>query len=151
MIVKASLRRAKMNKAAGTDGIPAEFYKYARDVLEQPLTALFNHLLDNGSYPSAWCEGLINPLHKRESPTLPDNYRKITITPAIGKLFDGILNNRLQFAKECLSLDDPFQRWFKPKASATEKYLYQTASLIRAKQNDVLYTHASSTLNLRLI
>ena len=99
---KLSLKRMKANKAAGTDGIPSEFYKYTGDILDHPLTALFNHVLNTGSYPDTWCEGLINPLHKRESPTLPDNYRKITITPAIGKLFDGILNNRLQFAKECL-------------------------------------------------
>ena len=66
---RASLRRAKIHKAAGTDGVPSEFYKYARDVLEQPQTALFNHSLDSGSYPSAWCEDLINPLHKLESPT----------------------------------------------------------------------------------
>ena len=48
---RASLRRSKINKAAGTDGIPSEFYKYARDVLEQPLTALFSHLLDNEFIP----------------------------------------------------------------------------------------------------
>ena len=59
-------------------------------------------------------------VHKRESPTLSDNYRTIAITPTIGKLFDGILNNRLQFAKGCLSLDDPFQKGFKPKSIATD-------------------------------
>ena len=111
---KASLKYMKVNKAAGTDGIPSEFYKYTCNILDQPLTALFNNVLDTGSYLSTWCVGLINPLHKPDSPTLPDNYRKITITPAIGKLFDGILNNRLQFATECLSMGDPFQNGFKP-------------------------------------
>ena len=38
---------------------------------------------------------------------VPENYRKISVTPAIGKIFDGILNNRLQFAKECLGTGDP--------------------------------------------
>ena len=76
---------------------------------------LFNHVMLTGLYPNTWCAGLINPLHKRDSPFLPDNYRKITITPAIGKIFDGILNNRLQFAKECLGTGDPFQNGFKPK------------------------------------
>ena len=71
---KASLKYMKVIKAAGTDGIPSEFYKYTCNILDQPLTALFNIVLDIGSYPSTWCEGLINPLHKRDSPTLPDNY-----------------------------------------------------------------------------
>ena len=108
---KASLHRMKANKAAGTDGIPSEFYKYASGILDQPLTALFNHVLNTGLYPRTWCEGLINPLHKRDSQTLPGNYRKITITPAIGKLFDSILNdlNRLQFAKEGRRIGNTFQ------------------------------------------
>ena len=106
---KASLKYMKVNKAAETGGIPYEFYNYTCYILDQPLTALFNNVLDTGSYLSTWCEGLINPLHKRDSPTLPDNYHKITTTPAIGKLSDGILNNHLQFAKECLSMGDQFQ------------------------------------------
>ena len=118
--IMASLKRVKANKAAGADGISAEFYKCAGDILALPLTALFNHVMLTGLYPNTWCAGLINPLHKKDSPFLPDNYRKITITPAIGKIFDGILNNRLQFAKECLGTGDPFQNGFKPNASAID-------------------------------
>ena len=138
---KASLKYMKVNKAAGTDGIPSEFYKYTCNILDQPLTALFNNVLDTGSYPSTWCEGLINPLHKRDSPTLPDNYRKITITPAIGKLFDGILNNRLQFAKECLSMGDPFQNGFKPKSGAIDNIFLLNGIIDKCKANGrPLYT-----------
>ena len=118
--IMASLKRIKANKAAGADGIAAEFYKCAGDILALPLTMLFNHVMLTGLYPKTWCAGLINPLHKRDSPFLPDNYRKITITPAIGKIFDGILNNRLQFAKECLGTGDPFQNGFKPNANAID-------------------------------
>ena len=138
---KLSLKRMKANKAAGTDGIPSEFYKYTGDILDHPLTALFNHVLNTGLYPDTWCEGLINPLHKRESPTLPDNYRKITITPAIGKLFDGILNNRLQFAKECLSMGDPFQNGFKPNSCAIDNIFLLNGIIDKCKANGrPLYT-----------
>ena len=139
--IKASLRRMKVNKAPGTDGIPSEFYKYSHGILDKPLTVLFNHVLNTRSYPSTWCEGLINPLHKQESPTLPDNYRKITITPAIGKIFDGILNNRLQFAKECLSLGDPLQNGFKPNASAIDNVFLLNGIIDKCKANGrPLYT-----------
>ena len=97
------LKRIKANKAAGDDGISAKFYKCAGDILALPLTALFNHVMLTGLYPKTWCAGLMNPLLKRDSPFLADNCRKITITPAIGKIFDGILNKRLQFSKECLA------------------------------------------------
>ena len=109
--------------------------------LDHPLTALFNHVLNTGLYPDTWCEGLINPLHKRESPTLPDNYRKISITPAIGKLFDGILNNRLQFAKECLSMGDPFQNGFKPNSCAIDNIFLLNGIIDKCKANGrPLYT-----------
>ena len=138
---KLSLKRMKANKAAGTDGIPSEFYKYTGDILDHPLTALFNHVLNTGSYPDTWCEGLINPLHKRESPILPDNYRKITITPAIGKLFDGILNNRLQFVKECLFMSDPFQNGFKPNSCAIDNIFLLNGIIDKCKANGrPLYT-----------
>ena len=138
---KLSLKRMEANKAAGTDGIPSEFYKYTGDILDHPLTALFNHVLNTGSYPDTWCEGLINPLHKRESPILPDNYRKITITPAIGKLFDGILNNRLQFAKECLAMSDPFQNGFKPNSCTIDNKFLLNGIIDKCKANGrPLYT-----------
>ena len=118
--IMVPLKRIKANKAAGADGIWAKFYKCAGDILALPLTALFNHVMLTGLYPNTWCAGLMNPLHKRDSPFLPDNCRKITITPAIGKIFDSILNKRLQFSKECLGTGDPFQNGFKPNSSAID-------------------------------
>ena len=68
--IMASLKRVKANKAAGADGISAEFYKCAGDILALPLTALFNHVMLTGLYPNTWCAGLINPLHKKRFPIL---------------------------------------------------------------------------------
>ena len=93
---RASIRKLKSNKAAGSDGIPSEFYKHAGGNLDAPLTALFNHKFDCGFYPDKWYEGIINPLYRWESPNLPENYRKISVTPSFGKILDSISNNRLQ-------------------------------------------------------
>ena len=49
----------------------------------------------------------------------PENYRKITVTPAIGKIFETILNNRSVYAKSILGMEDPFQNGFKHGARAT--------------------------------
>ena len=62
--IMASLKRIKANKAAGADGISAEFYKCAGDILALPLTARFNHVMLTGLYPNTLCAGLINHLHK---------------------------------------------------------------------------------------
>ena len=48
-----------------------------------------------GIYPDKWSEGYITPIFKSDNPKLPQNYRGVTITNSIGKLFNIILNNRL--------------------------------------------------------
>ena len=84
---------------------------------------------------------MINPLHKRESPAVPENYRKITVTPAIGKIFDGILNNRLQFAKACLGTGDPLQNGFKPGASVIDNIFILNGIIDKCNANGrPLYT-----------
>ena len=65
VITEEDFRRLKNNKAAGIDGIPAEFYKYAGEQFITPFCAVFNHIFDKGEYPSKWSEGLINALHKK--------------------------------------------------------------------------------------
>ena len=96
--VSLALRKGKNNKAAGIDSIPVEFYKYGGDELVNTMLVLFNYLLEKGCYPDEWCEGIINPIHKEDDKMNPENYRKITVTPAIGKIFETILNNRSVYA-----------------------------------------------------
>ena len=83
----------------------------------------------------------MNPLHKRQSPAVPENYRKITVSPAIGKIFDGIFDNRLQFAIECLGTGDPLQNGIKPGAIAIDKMLIPNGIIDKCKVNGrPLYT-----------
>ena len=118
--VALSLKKLKSNKAAGIDGITSEFYKCIADELTVPFCAIFNYILDKGEYPTQWAEGLINALHKKGDISNPDNYRKITITVAMAKVFDSILNARLYFKNEVMSLDDPFQFGFAPSRGTTD-------------------------------
>lgn len=52
--------------------------------------------LEYGIYPDSWANDYISPIFKSDDPTNPSNYRGITITSAIGKLFNNILNTRLE-------------------------------------------------------
>ena len=118
--VVLSLKKLKNNKAAGIDGIASEFYKYIADELAMPFCSIFNYIFDKGEYPTQWAEGLINALHKKGDYSNPDNYRKITITVAMAKVFDSILNARLYFKNDAMSLDDPFQFGFTPSRGTTD-------------------------------
>ena len=104
--IQMSRRKLKTNKAPGIDLIPAEFYKYSDGILDKPLLFLFNSVMNAGEYQNSRLD--------------PENYRKITITCALGKLFEIILNNRLTHAKKILQKEDPHQFGFKEKFCAID-------------------------------
>ena len=93
--IQKAIRKLKCKKAAGIDDIPAEFYKQGSNELLPALVLLFNVIITNGEYPSSWATGIIHPVHKKAAHNVPDNYRKVTVTPCIGRLFEYVLNNSL--------------------------------------------------------
>ena len=69
--------------------------KFSQNALGLCFLKIFNVCLSDGQYPSCWCEGYITPLHKSDDPYDPSNYRGISITNAVGKVFNSILDNKL--------------------------------------------------------
>ena len=57
---------------------------------------LFNTIINSGKYPIKWCLGNISSLFKSGNTDDPNNFRGITITSSLGKLFNRILNTRLE-------------------------------------------------------
>jgi hypothetical protein len=93
--VKSAISKLKAGKSPGTDLISSEIIKACSNSILSLLTKLFNLILVKGQYPKCWTEGIISTIHKKGSPSSPDNYRGITISSCMGKLFGIILNKRL--------------------------------------------------------
>ena len=70
--------------------------KYGNFVLQPCLVKVFNIILSSGIYPAEWVQGLIFPIYKTGDPLNPSNYRGIAITSCLSKLFNSILNARLE-------------------------------------------------------
>ena len=81
---------------------------------------LFNACLTNSTYPEIWAEGYIMPIHKSNDIHDPGNYRGITITSAIGKLFNRVLNQRLVKFLEKYRIINDCQIGFTKKARTTD-------------------------------
>ena len=118
--ITRALKKTKNGKACGEDGVPSEFYKFTDGVLNKPLMALFDYIMESGKFPSEWSTGLINPIYKAKDKCDPHNYRKITLLNSLSKIFESILNNRLVFHNECLRLNDPFQNGFTQDGRTTD-------------------------------
>ena len=131
-IIKA-MKKLKCKKAAGVDGISAEFLKHGCNELLPALVLLFNTIITNGEYPSKWATGIIHPVHKKGDHSVPDNYRKITVMPCIGKLFESILNNRLTFKNEVCDDSDPYQAGFKSNSRTTDNIFILCAIIEKQK------------------
>ena len=70
----------------------------------------------------------------------PNNYRKISCVPALGKIFETIINNRAKYAKRVLNLDDPLQNGFKEGARATDNaFILNSLIDISAERKRPLY------------
>ena len=92
--VSKAIAKIGGNKAPGLDNISNHMIKHGQCVLIPILSKLFNACLTTGHYPAAWAGGAIRVIHKSGAYSDPNNYRGITITSAIGKLFNTVLNER---------------------------------------------------------
>jgi hypothetical protein len=82
----------KSNKAADMYGLACEHLKYSHPVLEHLLVRVFNQIITEKSVPTHFKHGVIVPVYKqKKSEKDPDNYRRITITSTVGKVFEKIL------------------------------------------------------------
>ena len=81
----------KSNKSPGLNNISNNMIKYSQTVLLKNL----QKKIISGIYPNSQANGYITAIHKGNDPTDPNNYRGITITGAIGKVFNEVLRLRL--------------------------------------------------------
>ena len=93
-----AIKGLKNNKAPGSDKLINEFFLNSPPFLVSIYTKLFNVVLDTGIIPETWTTGIIIPVYKNKGcPTDPDNFRAITLISCLGKLFTSIVNTRLNF------------------------------------------------------
>ena len=65
------------------------------EILPSYFVNLFNLILSQGVFPSAWSKGFIVPLHKSGNTDDPNNFRGICTSSCLGKCFTSIMNTRL--------------------------------------------------------
>ena len=85
--ITKALNNLKIGEAPGIDDIPNEFLKYGGDIMIKSLSDLFTCISDFEMIPDDWCKGIIKPLHKSGSIYDLDNYRGITLTSNVNKVF----------------------------------------------------------------
>ena len=128
--VLLAIQRLKNGKAAGPHGIIGELLKHAGHLAVDFLVRFFNVLFDRGRYPDSWTESIIVPLFKKGNQNDPNNYRGISLCDISSKVYNSIINNRLQEWIEQNNLTGECQAGFE-KDYSTVDHMYTLMAMIQ--------------------
>jgi exonuclease III len=119
----------KTGKSAGEDRILNDMLKAGRDVLLPVIQKTFNLIYTSGIFPEAWAVSIIKPLFKGGNPFDTSDYRGISLSSCIGKLFCSVLNTRLVQYLEDNNIYIPNQIAFRKKFR-TNDHIFTLQTLI---------------------
>ena len=114
----------KDNKAAGTDKLGSSFIKRLAGSLALPLMMLFRKSMETGEVPEQWREANVTAIFKKKgSRCEPGNYRPVSLTSQIGKIFERLIRDKIvKFLEENNKLKDS-QHGFRARRSCLTNLL----------------------------
>lgn len=91
----AYLSKIEIRKSTGHDGLSPKILKLSTPSLADPLTTLFNYCIRTSTLPSSWKMSNVSPIYKKGDTSDENNYRPVSVLPAISKLFEKVLFDQL--------------------------------------------------------
>ena len=128
------MKDLKLGKACGIDGIPNEFLKYGGEALTASLTEMFLRISDLEKIPNEWKKGIIIPLHKGGSIIDLNNYRGITLTSNVYKVYCKIIESTVMNHIEENCLLGELQGAFR-KDRRTEDHIFTLQGLCSLRKS----------------
>ena len=137
--------------AAGPDKIPAILLKECKSQLAPALLLLWRRSLDTGQIPPIFLKQVIIPIHKKSDKSNPANYRPVSLTAHIIKLFERLLRSKLVTHLEENSHLSQNQHGFRKGRSCLTNLLHHLNNIFTIlEQNDnadVLYIDMSKAFD----
>ncbi|CAC5363410.1 unnamed protein product [Mytilus coruscus] len=109
-------------------------YRLDRSISPNKLS-LFNNIMQTGEIPKVFKTGILTPVHRKgKDSTLPTNYRGITVTSALGKVFEyALLDKMLDLNSNQSDLQFGFTQGLSPIMAA----LIVSEGTVHAKQQNL--------------
>ena len=82
-------------KSCGWDNIPPKILKLSADIIAGPLTELINMCITKSWFPKNLKHANVTPIYKKGNHTEKENYRPVSVLPAVSKVFERVLADQL--------------------------------------------------------
>ena len=141
--IRCAIDELKVNSAAGPDEIPAILLKKCKGSLALPLSIIWRKSLNENDIPTDMKHAVIFPLAKGGSLTKPSNYRPVSLTSHVIKIFERVIKKAIVQHLENNILLNPNQHGFRSKRGTVtqllEHYDKLLSSLCDNNCVDVIY------------
>ena len=75
--------------------IDTSIIKLVKAEILPAVTHILNLSITTRKFPSAWKKSKVVPLHKKEDPLNPKNYRPVAIVPILSKILERVVFNQM--------------------------------------------------------
>jgi hypothetical protein len=133
-----AIKKLANKDSSGEDGIRARELKEYWEELAIPLVLLFNFSLTRGEFPKILKKSTITPIPKISRAHLPENFRPISITSTVSRVFEIIIHNRMLKFLMKTKFFSKNQFGFLPKKNTTSAliaHLHEIVSNLEQKKN----------------
>ena len=94
-MVRKAIDRMKTRRSYDHEGLVAEHFIHAKDILAGLITIMFNRAMSEG-FPDTWSTSTIVPIFKSGHPMILGDYRTIMVGHTLAKLYASILEQQLR-------------------------------------------------------
>ena len=150
-MIKIKLLGINGNKSPGPDSIHPFMLECLAEPLCEPLSILFNKSMKGYTSPDQWLEALITAIYKKGEKNIPDNYRPISLTSVISKVFESIVRDAIVAHMNNNSLFADEQHGFVPKRNCATQLLVSLEAWNDIMEEsgcvDIIYTDFSKAFD----
>ena len=156
--IQILLSNINSNKACGPDEIHGKILKYCSSSLCHPLSLIYKISYNTGCIPKDWKMANVVPVHKKGSKDDVENYRPISLTSLVMKIFERILKDEILLKASPL-LDSRQHGFLRSKSCTTNMVIFSDSVVLsindcKTFSTDVVYfdfTKAFDSVNHDLL
>ena len=133
-VIKEAMLAIKESSAPGPDGIVAFIFRTFAEELCRPIAKIWRRSLDAGKMPEGPIMAIIAPIYKSEDRSEPVNYRPVSLTNHLTKIFERVLRKHLVVHLEIQELMNKNQHGFRSGRSCLSQLLVYYDSILSMRE-----------------